>query len=233
MTDLTAPSIETHRATEAPDADQWAARFEALYAEAGGEHARIPWAHATPSPTLVRWLDREARNHVRCGGRACAVGCGLGDDAAELCRRGFDVTAFDASPAAIEHASARYAAEHPDIVWRVADLFELPSDLVGRFDLVAEVHTIQSLPPRYRAELAAGIAHLLHRHGVVVAVARGREESIPLDEVVGPPFAMTACELDEAFAQAGLTPVVPTIATPDTNTPPVLRLLGVYARPDR
>lgn len=230
MPDLTASSIETFRAADAPDAALWASRFEAVYAESKGEHERVPWAHPRASPTLVRWLDREARNHVRCGGRAVVVGCGLGDDAAELCRRGFDVTAFDASRSAIEQASRRYAGEHPEICWRVADLCALPSDLIGRFDLAVEVHTVQSLPPRYRGELACGVAQLLHRHGVVAAVARGRDESIPLDEVVGPPFPLTVAELDAAFAEAGLAPVVPTTPTLDANEPPVPRLLGVYQR---
>ena len=60
-------------------------------------------------------------------GRALDVGCGLGDNAAALARAGFEVTAFDISPTAIDWAKARFSSE--DINWLAADLLDPPVEL--------------------------------------------------------------------------------------------------------
>src|SRR4051794_3868292 len=79
------------------DAIGW---FEKLYAQAGEDPATIPWADLTPNQNIVEWLDRHAARGD--GRRAIVIGCGLGDDAEELARRGFDVTAFDVAPSAVQ-----------------------------------------------------------------------------------------------------------------------------------
>ena len=80
--------------------------FETLYQQAGGDPSAVSWADLTPNPNLVAWLDREKVEGN--GRRALKVGCGLGDDAEELARRGFLVTAFDVSPTAIEWCYTRF-----------------------------------------------------------------------------------------------------------------------------
>ena len=72
--------------------------FEKIYAQAGDDLSEIPWATLRPMPELVSWLDRQA---PAAGQTALVVACGLGDDAEEVSRRGFRVTAFDLVPAAI------------------------------------------------------------------------------------------------------------------------------------
>ena len=79
--------------------------FEAVYAEAKGDELAIPWANLTPNPFLMDWLNQ---NPMPAGKRALVVGCGLGDDAEELSRRGFSVTAFDISPTAIAWCMRRF-----------------------------------------------------------------------------------------------------------------------------
>lgn len=64
--------------------------FEALYAQADGDAGVISWADLEPNPNLVEWLTR--RSPAGTEMRALKVGCGLGDDAEELARRGFEVT---------------------------------------------------------------------------------------------------------------------------------------------
>ena len=81
--------------------------FEELYSRAdSADVSVVPWADLEPNPNLVQWLDREALEGA--GRRALVVGCGLGDDAEELDRRGFAVTAFDISASAIELAMRRF-----------------------------------------------------------------------------------------------------------------------------
>ena len=104
--------------------------FEELYAEAlNAGTSVIPWADRKPNPNLLEWLDREGTEGA--GKSAIVVGCGLGDDAEELSRRGFSVTAFDISSSAIAMARRRFAGSAVD--YAVADLFRSPRELGRRF----------------------------------------------------------------------------------------------------
>ena len=78
------------------------------------------------------------------GGEALVIGCGLGDDAEELARRGYAVTAFDISPTAIARCRERFPQS--PVHYRVADVPRLPGEWQGRFGLAVEINTIQSLP---------------------------------------------------------------------------------------
>jgi SAM-dependent methyltransferase len=146
-------------------ADPW---FEEVYAGAADDFERIPWARRAPWPELVAWLDRHP---PATGTPALVVACGLGDDAEELARRGCAVEAFDLSPSAIAAARRRFSGSAVD--YRVADLFALPAGWAGRFSIVVEVLTVQSLPPEAHQEAIAAITrcvapggHLLVRTAV-------------------------------------------------------------------
>src|SRR5258708_21752836 len=80
--------------------------FEALYKEAQGNPAKIPWADMEPNPNLIEWLN--AHSISGNGKKALVSGAGLGDDAEELSRRGFAVTACDISPSAIQWCQGRF-----------------------------------------------------------------------------------------------------------------------------
>jgi SAM-dependent methyltransferase len=209
----------------------WADRFDAVYREASGDRGKVPWSHRRPSPSMVNWMNAAAPGLLRPGARVAVVGCGLGEDAVFLADRGYEVSAFDVSPTAIEWAK-RLHPQHDDL-FSVADLLDLPGSLRHRFDLVVEVHTLQALPPKHRVELARGMAELLVHGGVLLACARGRSDEIPLEAVSGPPFAFSSNELDKTLRGAGLIPIEPVACFEDDNDPPVQRLRAVYRRCDR
>jgi 2-polyprenyl-3-methyl-5-hydroxy-6-metoxy-1,4-benzoquinol methylase len=135
--------------------------FEGLYTLAKGNADAIPWASLAAHPALVQWLDEEPT--VLPGQRALVVGCGLGDDAEELARRGYAVTAFDLSPTAIDWCHQRFP--HSGVNYEVADLFGLPAEWAGAFDLVVEIKTLQSLPRSSRDGAAAALAAMLRPGG--------------------------------------------------------------------
>src|SRR3954452_9277956 len=132
--------------------------FEKLYARAGDDPSTIPWADQSPNPNIVAWLDR----HAPRGGeatRAIVVGCGLGDDAEELARRGFDVTAFDIAPSAVQWCRRRFANSR--VRYEVGDALAPHPVWRGGFDLIVESYTLQAIPEELRRRAMEQIAKLL------------------------------------------------------------------------
>jgi SAM-dependent methyltransferase len=168
----------------AGDQTGWLDRF---YAEAGDDPARIPWARDEPNENLVPWLDARAAH----SGRALVVGCGLGVDAEELARRGWDVTAFDVAPSAVAWARRR----HPDsaVTYVAANLLDPPAEWLGAWDLVVDIYTVQVLRDTPRATALATLPALVAPGGTLLVIARGRDA----DEDEGDlPWPLTKAELD-------------------------------------
>ena len=170
--------------------------FEAIYtgAEAGG--AKPPWDYGGPRPQFVEWV--EARNIAGGGREALVVGCGYGADAEFLALLGFRTTAFDFAPTAIAAARRKHPASH--VSYLVADVLDLPREWQGRFDLVVESLTVQSMPPEQHVDAARNIAALVAPRGTLLVLATTRDER---SEVKGPPWPLTRAEL-EAFANDDL-----------------------------
>ena len=174
--------------------------FEPLYARARRRRAGVPWAAGEPHPYLTDWLDQPVA--APSGSRAVVVGCGLGDDAVELARRGFDVTAFDVAPSAVAWARRRFRRRGVD--WRVADLLDLPDDLVGGFDLVVEIRTVPSLPGLVRDVAMQAVGTLAAPSGIVLVVTLLAKSSEVAAGTEGPPWPQAPSEL-AAYGLSGLT----------------------------
>lgn len=187
---------QMRRAIEQGDPTGW---FEPLYAAADGDASVIGWAHLSPNPLLVDWLKAQPTQGER--GRAVVVGCGLGDDAEELARAGFDVTAFDIAPTAIEWCRHRFPETTVD--YRVIDLFRLPADWKFAFDFVLESYTLQALPAEIRRDAGRQVAQLVASGGRLLVLCRARE---PHEAVPGPPWPLTRDDLS-VFPHSGLTTV--------------------------
>ena len=115
--------------------------FEALYVE--GDVSKIPWADQKVNPNFEEWL---AKNGLQGQGKkALKVGCGLGDDAERLAELGFEVTAFDVSPTAIDWCQKRFPGSK--VRYLVQDLFNPPQEWKRAFDFVLESYSLQVLPP--------------------------------------------------------------------------------------
>jgi hypothetical protein len=158
--------------------------FEEMYAAAGDDLSALPWAGLKPFPLLVEWLDGAGASAAggtsgtdAPRGRALVVGTGLGDDAEELARRGFAVTAFDLSPTAIARARERFPQTTVDYL--AADLLDLPAEWREGFDLVVEIRTLQSMPIGDRAAAAAAIAGTVAPGGLLWLFALGRDSHQP------------------------------------------------------
>jgi len=218
---------ETHRATARELAQAYCADgdalgwFEALYAQAGDDVSIIPWADLTPNPNLVEWLDN-ARIQSR-GENALKVGCGLGDDAEELARRGFDTTAFDISRTAISWCRCRFPVS--PVTYAVADLFDTPPEWYNAFSLVVESYTLQVLTPDLRRVAIRSIANFVAPEGSLLVITRGREPDDPEGKM---PWPLTREEVS-VFGDYGLIEVSFEDYI-DDETPPVRRFRAVYRR---
>ncbi|MEU8662451.1 class I SAM-dependent methyltransferase [Actinoplanes philippinensis] len=98
-----------------------------------------PWEIGRPQPAL----DLDVPE-----GRVLDVGCGSGEVALELARRGRHVTGVDISGVAIAQARAKAAADGLDVDFRVGDARTLD---LQPFDVIVD----------------SGLLHSLHRHGGV------------------------------------------------------------------
>jgi SAM-dependent methyltransferase len=81
-----------------------------------------PWDTGTPSTDLQKSLTEVGLAPTR----ALELGCGTGTNAVWLAQQGFDCTAIDLSPRAIDRAHARAAAAGVQVRFIQADLRNLP-----------------------------------------------------------------------------------------------------------
>lgn len=153
-----------------------------LWSSAERDEIDIPWDRTDPFPDVAR---RIAEFGPGAGRRAVVVGAALGADAEALAREGWDTTAFDISPAAVRMAQQRYPDSSVDYV--VGDLLDLADELVGAFDFVVEVFTVQAMPPNVRGQATAGIRQLLAPGGSAIVVQYVRNDG---DTDTGPPWLL-------------------------------------------
>jgi SAM-dependent methyltransferase len=200
------------------DATGW---FDTFYQQAGGNWDLVPWADRQPNPWLVAWLRTFGASPTR--RRCLVVGCGLGDDAEALASAGFDVTAFDVSPTAIQAARQRFPRSGVDYV--ISDVLHPPESWLAAFDLVYEAFTLQVLPPDARRKAQTSIASYVALGGRLFVLCRAREANEPVGEM---PWPLTREELDY-FVTLGLRPS--SVEIVEDEDPPVRRFRAFFERP--
>lgn len=193
--------------------------FDAFYQEAGGDNEKIPWADLEPNRYFRAWAETTGLKGN--GRKALVVGCGLGDDAVYLDDLGFDVSAFDISPTAIEWAKRLY----PDrkIAFEVMDLFQPFRGWLRAFEFVLEVYTIQPLPLEMRERAIDAVASFVSPGGELVVVTRGREDDEPVEEL---PWPLSRKDLSRL--QAGGLRETHFEIMPGDEDPPLPRFVAVY-----
>lgn len=195
--------------------------FEALYREGETGRAEIPWDDRKPNANLLEfWRTNRFSGEGR---SAVVVGCGLGDDAEQIAAWGFRTTAFDISATAIAMARKRFPKSK--IEYAAVDLFKVPETWRGAFDFVFESNTLQALPADVRPNAIDAVASFLNSSGLLLVIARAREESDPEGEV---PWPLTRREFDR-FLQAGLIQQSFEEIS-DAEPPHTRRFLATYTR---
>ncbi len=165
------------------EATSW---FNDYYRDAEQSLEKVAWAKGETNPYLQEYLD----NFHGTPAKAIVIGSGLGDDAFALYLAGFEVTAIDISEEAINWSKERF--DGAEIDFRVADLFDLPEELLGEFDFVFEAFTIQSLPLALRDRTITAIASLMRPGAHLLAVCNAKLDD---EHFGGPPWPLTFNEL--------------------------------------
>ena len=170
----------------------------------------MPWDRRHPHDLLAAHVAGRAG----AGQKAVVVGAGYGADAEHLASLGWETTAFDISPAAVAATRERYPDSAVD--YRVADLLDLPPDLVGAFDLVVEIYTIQALHGSVRDGVVDGVRRLVGPGGTLFVVQIVRDDG----EEVGaePPWLLDRSEMEGLEGDGLVTESLdrlPNLAQPD------------------
>jgi len=195
--------------------------FNSIYTDAGGDYKNVFWADLEASPYLLSWLQENKLNTEK--NKAIVIGCGVGDDAEALSTKGYEVTAFDIAPEAINLCKKRY----PDtkVNYLVADLFNYPQIWFENFDLVYECNTIQVLPHKYRIQARDAMVSLLAKNGVILVSCRSRLKGEQKDDI---PLPLDRHEIN-GFVRCGLTQES-FLAYDDKQTPPVPHFFCSYKK---
>lgn len=163
--------------------------FHAIYQDVA------PWDIGRMQPSLAELLDAQPPK-----GPAIDLGCGTGDVARELARRGIDVLGVDIAPTAIEQAREKVASWADELQRRVA--FEVadalrPTSLGRRFASVVDCGFLHVLEPAARDVLLDEIHAVLRPGGRYYLLAFAIDFEVP-----NTPYAIGVEEIQERFADS-------------------------------
>ena len=156
----------------------------------------MPWDRTDPHDLLADHVEgRDGTGH-----RAVVVGAGYGADAEHLASLGYETTAFDISPAAVDRGPAS-ATRTARSTTGSPTCSTCPRTCVGAFDLVVEIYTVQALHGSLREGAVSGVRRLVAPGGTLFVVQIVRDD----DEEVGPepPWLLDRAEM-AALAGDGL-----------------------------
>ena len=122
------------------------------------------WEIGRPQPAVVRLADRGLA-----AGAVLDVGCGTGENALELARRGLSVAGIDIAAVAIARARATAAERGLAAEFLVEDAFRL-AELGWTFDTLLDVGLFHWLQPSDRRRYAASLRAAIRPEGTLLLV---------------------------------------------------------------
>jgi SAM-dependent methyltransferase len=136
-----------------------------------------PWERygSAAAGSIAARLDREEAERSRPLGRVLDLGCGRGQYAAELARRGWEVVGVDNVPRAVEGARRKGV---PGATFVVGDVTDLDPAELGSFDFFLDIGCFQHLDAEQRSAAGRGITALAHPGATVLMMEFSRPTPI-------------------------------------------------------
>jgi SAM-dependent methyltransferase len=148
-----------------------------------------PWDTGRPQPAIVQLAEAGLIS-----GRVLDVGCGTGDNALFLAKRGFDVTGLDSAPTALASARAKAAARGLEVRFVFADALDL-ARLGEQFDTAVDSGLLHVFSNQDRARLVAGLHAVLVPGGSYHLLCFSEHARLP------GPRRLTQAEIRASFGQ--------------------------------
>lgn len=129
-------------------------------------------------------------------GNVCILGCGCGYDSVMFAQKGFDVTAVDFAPSAINALNVLAKESKVNIQIIQSDIFSLIPEHVNTFDYIIEQTCFCAIDPTLRQEYERLVKNLLKPGGKLIGLW------FPLDKPIddgGPPWGTTVDEVKSIF----------------------------------
>ncbi len=156
------------------------------------QRRETPWEKGVPHPALGDYLAENGPLK----GEIFVPGCGSGLDVRALVTSENHVVGVDLAPFAIKKAKARPPLAREEYL--LANLFDLPPEMDGRFDWVFEHTCFCAIDPALRRQYVATIVRLLKPGGRLLAIFFIN----PDHDEDGPPYRVSTAELEDFFGDA-------------------------------
>ena len=190
-----------------PEGLGWQARYEETPAE------NLPWFHPELDPDFAAALRRL---NIK-SGSVFDIGCGPGTQAIALARQGFEVTAVDVAPAAIEGARRRATQTGVTIDFTADDILSM--DVDRRFDLILDRGVLHCFADEdRRRRYIARIHGWLNSDGILLLKCFSHEET----REEGPPCRFSPDDIRTMFCKGfRVMEISPAnFSSPDGSEPP-------------
>jgi SAM-dependent methyltransferase len=183
-----------------------------------------PWERygTVAAASIGALLDREEVERSRPLGRALDLGCGRGQKAAELARRGWEVVGIDNVPRAIDAAERKGI---PGATFVVGDVTNLEAADLGTFDFLFDGGCFQHLDSEQRQAAGRGMTALANPGATLLMI---EFQPTRLRSVAG---GVTQAEVEAAFPEWEMLSVEPAetkgLGWPMTRMAPLWFRLGL------
>ena len=133
----------------------------------------IPWVRHDPPEILVKLVESGAI--APCV--TADLGCGAGSDAVWLAGKAFEVTGYDCSGEAVQHAEALAAERGVACRFEVADLSRTLNLPEPKFDFVYHWALLHHIFPECRAAFAGSTAQMLKPGGIQLCMCFSEKDT--------------------------------------------------------
>lgn len=154
-----------------------------------------PWRHEQAHDIIIELAEKYAISSAK----LLEIGCGTGEEAIELGKRGFDLTAIDLAEKAIAIANKNAAKQNSHVNFKVLDFIE-EHDSLTKFDSIIDVTCMHTFTTTEAKRVFANlVAEHLTDKGIWINLSCAKPATEYVEEATGvsSPPALTLKELAE------------------------------------